>query len=179
MPVSLFSIANLIGGVALGAYDNGQLVGFILSLPAVWEGEMSQWSCRLAVANKVQNQGIGSALKAAQKEALISMGIDSLLWSYNPHDAKNAHLNLNKLGATIVGFKEGMYPVEPGERAIVKWELNHPKPRIISDVVRLPVQQNDSKKLSEKITALLANGYVGVAIEMDGNDAYYQFEKHD
>ena len=61
MPASLFSIANTIGGCALGAYHDQILIGFILSLPAVWNGKrpnghadwllMSHFETRALAAN--------------------------------------------------------------------------------------------------------------------------------
>ena len=78
-----------------------------------------------------------------------------------------------------MGFKADMYPVAPGERAIVKWVFNATNKSPSSDSVRLPVPDTDTDEFQIKMTELLATGYVGVAIEMDGNDAYYQFEKHD
>ena len=67
MPPSLFRIAQSIGGVALGAYNDDQLVGFILSLPAVWQGKQAQWSCRLAVQEAHRNRGHWWAIKGCQR----------------------------------------------------------------------------------------------------------------
>ena len=179
MPASLFSIANTIGGCALGAYHDQILIGFILSLPAVWNGKKAQWSCRLAVDESFRNQGIGSQLKEAQKKALLTNGINSLLWSFNPYDTKNAHLNLNKLGAKIVGFKEGMYPVVPGERAIVEWHLQPSPSDNLNHHQNINVPTSPSPDFCASIKKVLADGFVGTMIDFDSNQPYYQFSKHD
>ena len=179
MPASLFRIAQSIGGVALGAYNNDQLVGFILSLPAVWQGKQAQWSCRLAVQKEHRNQGIGGQLKAAQKEALCDMNIASLLWSFNPYDTKNAHLNLNKLGARIVGFESDMYPVSPGERAIVDWQLNTPTKLTPSATQTIAIPTTPNETFCSTIKTALADGFIGTLIEFDADQPYYQFNAYD
>ena len=179
MPASLFRIAQSIGGVALGAYNDAQLVGFILSLPAVWQGKQAQWSCRLAVQKEHRNQGIGGRLKGAQKDALCAMGITSLLWSFNPYDTKNAHLNLNKLGARIVGFENDMYPVSPGERAIVDWQLSEPTSLTPSATQKIHIPTIPNDAFCSTIKTALADGFIGSVIEFDGDQPYYQFNAYD
>ena len=175
IPPSIFSVANTIGGVAIGAFSQSQLVGFILSIPAVWESENTQWSCRLLVCKDHQNKGIGKELKTQQKNALIKMGINSLLWSYNPYDLKNAHLNLNKLQARIIGINPKMYPVSPSERVIVRWDLTPQNIKITPSVmVLIPTDASGYKGFVNAISSYLQDGYVGVSI----HNNQYAFGKY-
>lgn len=94
------------GEIALGAFDrrSGHMVGFALSflapstLPGAASG-LSHHSHMTAVAPEWQNQGIGMALKLAQRQAALARGINLITWTYDPLEARNAWLNIHKLGA--------------------------------------------------------------------------------
>lgn len=110
VPVSLMGIMVKMGGVCLGAFDSGgEVLGFVFSVTGVRNGELAHWSHMLAVRGEARNAGIGRCLKLAQQEALAEMGVETLYWSFDPLVARNAHFNLNRLGATIAEFIPDMY----------------------------------------------------------------------
>lgn len=103
------------GGVALGAFDaQNQMLGFVLGLlaPAHQRGaaqHLSHHSHIAAVLPELQGQKIGEALKLAQAEEIRRRGLNLMTWTYDPLEAKNAHLNINKLGAIARIFIENAY----------------------------------------------------------------------
>ncbi|MFQ5649230.1 MAG: GNAT family N-acetyltransferase [bacterium] len=133
VPPTILMIAQKLGGIVAGAFDeNGKLVGFVFSQAGLMENHLMNWSQMLAVRTEVRGQGIGRQLKLFQRELLLERGIEFVYWTYDPLVARNAHLNLNKLGARIQSYVEEMYPSDNGselhrgmslDRFIVQWPL--------------------------------------------------------
>jgi predicted GNAT superfamily acetyltransferase len=113
VPASLVQAMLHVGGVAIGAFDDsdGTLLGFVFGLPGTWQGELIHWSHMLAVRESARNLGIGRHLKELQRAELARRGIDHLMWTFDPLQARNAHLNLNRLGVHVVQYIENMYGV--------------------------------------------------------------------
>jgi chorismate synthase len=133
VPPSLLRIAQRIGGVALGAFDSGgSLIGFVFGLTGVQGGEIVHWSDMLAVRPEARRLGIGRRLKAEQRTVARAAGATTVLWSFDPLVARNAHINLNRLGATVVEYVPDMYGTTdsalhgglPTDRFIVSWPLD-------------------------------------------------------
>ena len=96
------------GGVALGAFAQDQLVGFVLGflgtsqrygMEAPATVKLKHCSHMLGVLPGWQDRGVGYALKAAQREAVLNQGVRLITWTYDPLESRNAHLNIAKLGA--------------------------------------------------------------------------------
>lgn len=104
------------GGIALGAFDrrSGRMVGFVLSflapsaLPGAANG-LSHHSHMAAVAPEWQNRGIGLSLKLAQRQAVLAQGVNLITWTYDPLEARNARLNIHKLGAICRVYHRDYY----------------------------------------------------------------------
>ena len=75
---------------------------------------------------------MGWALKAYQREVLLERGITTMFWTFDPLESRNAHLNLNKLGAVADEYVQDMYgqtdsPLHRGigtDRFIPRWDLS-------------------------------------------------------
>ncbi len=131
------------GGIALGAFDrrSQRMVGFVLSflapsaLPGATNG-LSHHSHMAAVAPEWQNQGIGMALKLAQRQAVLLQGINLITWTYDPLEARNAMLNIHKLGAICRTYHRNYYGEMPDrlnaglatDRFEVEWWLDGSAP---------------------------------------------------
>jgi predicted GNAT superfamily acetyltransferase len=96
------------GGVALGAFANAQLVGFVLGFlgtsnrygaEAPATVKLKHCSHMLGILPAWQSRGVGYALKVAQREAVLNQGVRQITWTYDPLESKNARLNIAKLGA--------------------------------------------------------------------------------
>jgi chorismate synthase len=107
---SVLQIAVHVGGIVLGAFAaDGELVGFIFGLTGIKDGKTVHWSHLLGVRDAARNAGVGRMLKERQRAELARMGISETHWTFDPLVAKNAHLNLNRLGASIEQYVRDMY----------------------------------------------------------------------
>jgi len=75
----------------------------------VKNNEVVHWSHALGVRESARNLGIGRQLKDYQRAELARLGIRSMYWTFDPLIAKNAHFNLNRLGARVVEYVPDMY----------------------------------------------------------------------
>jgi predicted GNAT superfamily acetyltransferase len=108
---SLMKVAQRVGGLAIGAFsEDGTLLGFVFGLTGVESGRLTHWSHMLAVHPRHRDRGIGRRLKEHQRELLVGLGVEAVLWTFDPLVARNAHLNLNRLGVRVVEYVADMYP---------------------------------------------------------------------
>jgi predicted GNAT superfamily acetyltransferase len=94
--------------VALGAFAQDQLVGFVLGFLGTSQRygaeapatvKLKHCSHMLGILPDWQSRGVGYALKVAQREAVLNQGVRLITWTYDPLESKNARLNIAKLGA--------------------------------------------------------------------------------
>lgn len=112
VPASVIRIVTSIGGLAIGAFDDtGALVGFVFSLAGVRDGEAMHWSHMLGVREDVRGMGVGRHLKEMQRAELERRGISRVIWTFDPLQARNAHLNFNRLGVRLLDYVENMYGI--------------------------------------------------------------------
>jgi chorismate synthase len=130
IPVTLLGMANRLGGLVAGAFRGADLLGFVLGFTGVSDGRRVHWSHMLAVRPDVRDLGIGRRLKMLQYEIMRARGVEAILWSYDPLVARNAHLNLNRLGVAVIDFVEDMYPGTGSglhefgtDRFVVEWPI--------------------------------------------------------
>lgn len=115
-PASILKIGQRLGGVSSGAFDpGGTLVGFVFGLTGSREGRALHWSHMLAVRREHRGRGIGRELKEHQRALLLEAGVEEMTWTFDPLVARNAHFNLNRLGAEVVEYVPNMYG-ETGSR---------------------------------------------------------------
>jgi predicted GNAT superfamily acetyltransferase len=109
-PASVLQVVAHVGGIVAGAFAaDGELLGFVFGLPALMHGTIAHWSHVLGVRESARNGGVGRMLKEYQRAELARRGIARMYWTYDPLVAKNAHLNLNLLGARVVEYVRDMY----------------------------------------------------------------------
>ncbi len=130
VPVAILKVSQRLGGVAVGAYDEvGELAGFVYGMTGLEDGRTVHWSDMLAVRPGLDSAGLGPRLKAYQREQLLSIGIDTVYWTFDPLESRNAHVNFSKLGVIACEYAEDMYgdttsPLHQGigtDRLIVLW----------------------------------------------------------
>ncbi|MGH7469059.1 MAG: GNAT family N-acetyltransferase [Longimicrobiales bacterium] len=110
VPASLMLAAHHVDALALGAYGPDEtLVGFVFGLTGLKDGEVAHWSHMLGVKPGARDQGIGRRLKEVQREILSCRGIKRMYWTFDPLQARNAHLNINRLGVRVVEYVTDMY----------------------------------------------------------------------
>lgn len=115
VPGHMFHSLTRHGGHLLGAYSDGQLVGFVMGFIGVDTHCESQFaspaasrllimSKRMLVLPGRRGKNIGFRLKLAQRDIALKLGIDLVTWTFDPLLAPNAHLNLRKLGGLARKF---------------------------------------------------------------------------
>ena len=131
VPVSMMQITVKMGGICTGAFGpDSDLLGVVFGVTGIHGGELAHWSHMLAVRSDARNMGIGRRLKLAQKEELLARRVRTMYWTFDPLVARNAHLNLNHLGATVAEYVPDMYGTSDSDlhqlgtdRFIAKWDL--------------------------------------------------------
>ncbi|UCC83919.1 MAG: hypothetical protein JSW46_03005, partial [Gemmatimonadota bacterium] len=109
-------------------------VGFVFGLSGVRHGRLAHWSDMLAVREEYRGRGLGQRLKAYQLSQLLERGIEVAYWTYDPLEAGNANININRLAAFPVEYVPNMYGHVPGklhagldtDRFVVEWHLTDP-----------------------------------------------------
>lgn len=131
------SAIQLIAGVHAGGtlqiaeVPDGQAVGFAYAFPALRGGVPHLHSDMLAVLPEHQKRGVGVRLKWAQREEALGRGVSLITWTYDPLQARNAHLNLRRLAASATEFLPDFYGITssslhhglPTDRLLVRWDL--------------------------------------------------------
>lgn len=98
-----------IGGVLIGAFAEGKLIGFVVGFPGLESGEPILHSDMLAVKSEYRSTGLGYKLKLAQREAALANGIKRITWTFDPLQSANAHFNFGKLGVVADSYKINYY----------------------------------------------------------------------
>jgi predicted GNAT superfamily acetyltransferase len=136
VPPAILKVSQEVGGIAAGAFNlDGTLAGFVFGMTGIKNGAPVHWSHLLAVADGFRDQGIGHRLKLYQRSRLQEAGVLLAYWTFDPLEARNAHLNLNRLGAKVERYVADMYGADPvaqtdtiigTDRFVVRWDLAAP-----------------------------------------------------
>ena len=109
VPASLLQVSTHVGGLVLGAFVADRLVGFVFGLTGVKDEEIVHWSHMLAVRADAREHGIGRELKEYQRAVLAHRGVRREFWTFDPLQARNAHLNVNRLRVRVIDYVVNMY----------------------------------------------------------------------
>ena len=131
VPLRVFVVAEKIGGQVIGAFDDGQLVAFALSLPGSRGGHSYLHSQMLAVRSEYRNAGLGRKIKLVQREDALVGGFELIEWTFDPLEIKNAYLNIERLGAIARRYSVNQYGITssplqgglPSDRLVAEWWL--------------------------------------------------------
>jgi predicted GNAT superfamily acetyltransferase len=131
VPLRMFVVAEKVGGQVMGAFSDGDMVGFALSVPGTRSGHVYLHSHMLAVRKEHRNSGLGRRLKLLQREDALARGIELIEWTFDPLEIKNAYLNIERLGAIARRYTINQYGITssplqgglPSDRLIAEWWL--------------------------------------------------------
>jgi len=175
IPAAMLIVAQETGGVTVGAFaDDGTMVGFVFGVTGIRHGNLVHWSDMLAVHPGARGQRIGERLKEHQRDHCRALGVATILWTYDPLVARNAHLNLNRIRARIDEFVVAMYgdstnsPLQgdmPTDRFVVSWAVDPAQEALPLDALppELPLAVGEDATEAELIDA----PNVGVRIPRD------------
>jgi predicted GNAT superfamily acetyltransferase len=139
-PASILTVHAHMGGIVCAAFDGDEAVGFAYGFPGRYRDAWVMHSHILAIAPRHRRSGLAKALKLHQRARAVDMGYTLMTWTFDPLIARNARLNLGKLGAKAVSYhpdwyalRGGIYAGLPADRFIVNWDLTadaleHPAP---------------------------------------------------
>lgn len=130
---AILKIVQAMGGVTAGAFQpGGEMLGFVFGITGIRGGRPLHWSHMLAVLPEARGRDLGFHLKAYQRRLLLLLGVDVVRWTYDPLVAKNAYLNLVRLGARPIGYVRDYYgsgadsTLSAGigtDRFVVEWRI--------------------------------------------------------
>ena len=121
VPADMMVALTHAGGCVLGAWTaDDTLVGVAIGLAGAPRSEQV-YSYIAGVAKGAAGIGVGRRLKLAQRDWALRQGATSLIWTYDPLIRRNAHFNLNRLGAAVTGAASPLQLGDPGP--LVRWSL--------------------------------------------------------
>jgi len=138
VPASILRVGQKVGGVSAGAFDaHGRMLGFVFGLTGIRDGRLVHWSDMLAVREHARGMRLGERLKYYQRDIVRAMGVETMFWTFDPLVARNAHFNLNRLGAGIADYAPNFYGANTGsilhgalptDRFVAEWSIREDAP---------------------------------------------------
>src|SRR5262249_29820969 len=133
--IQLIATTHAGGMLHVAEAGGGQAVGFAYAFPALRGGVPPPHSHMVAGLPEDQQRGGGLRLEWAPRRGAPSAGLGPLALTFDPLQARNANLNLRRLGASATEFLENLYGVTtsslhhglPTDRLLVRWELASPR----------------------------------------------------
>lgn len=174
-----------VGGILIGAFAEGRMVGFVFGFPGILNGETIIHSDMLGIVTEYRSHNLGFLLKRAQREAALKLGVKRITWTFDPLQSRNAHLNFNKLGVIADRYYVDYYGVTSSflhrfgtDRFWVTWLLESERvaarmqgvaaPRVVHDediVIEIPAELTEKHEYwrattRDQFTRALNAGYV-------------------
>lgn len=132
--VPILAVTVKRGGVLIGAFEGGRMIGFVYSLAGIKDRKPIQWSHMLGVVDEYRHAGVGRTLKLEQRLRALEIGCDLIEWTFDPLQALNAHLNFAKLGVVVEEYGINVYGESashlhkgtPTDRLVAQWWIREP-----------------------------------------------------
>jgi predicted GNAT superfamily acetyltransferase len=202
-PVTMFVVASITGGHVLGAFAGDKLIGFTLAVVGFRQGAVYLHSHQTGVSAEYRDRGVGRMLKLFQRDEALARGIRLVEWTFDPLELKNAHFNLNRLGAICRRYLPNLYgvttsPLHRGietDRLVAEWHLDSPHviaaiedlaptaiqaPAAIEVPAEVEMGKQDAKRtreaqawVREEFTKWFARGYAAVAVRREEKGTAY------
>jgi len=148
------------GAYLSGAFISNQCVGAAFAFPATIGG-LHLHSHMTAVLDNYRDQGIGYALKIDQWHWAKKNNYREITWTFDPLVARNAKLNLIKLGVGISAYYSNFYGDMPdglnlgdeSDRLMASWKVINDQP-ISRIAITSPNKLDILIKIPEDIVAI-------------------------
>lgn len=159
-PVTMFVVAAHAGGQVLGAFDGERMVGYTLAVVGLRDRLAYLHSHMTGVLREYRDRGVGRMLKLFQRDEALSRGIRLIQWTFDPLELRNAHFNLNRLGAICREYQPNLYgvttsPLHRGlatDRLLAEWHLDSARVvAAIENLVKDPVEAPAVIELPEEL----------------------------
>jgi predicted GNAT superfamily acetyltransferase len=148
-PVTIFVVAAHTGGQVLGAFEGQRMVGYTLAVVGLRDRVPYLHSHMTGVLSEYRDRGVGRRLKLFQRDEALGRGIRLIQWTFDPLELRNAHFNLNRLGAICREYQPNVYgvttsPLHRGlatDRLLVEWHLDSARVvAAIENLIKDPVE---------------------------------------
>ena len=133
VPTAILMASQRLSGLCAAAFaPSGRMLGFVFGITGPHKGELAHWSDLLAVRPEARGTHVGERLKRYQREICRSVSVATIYWTFDPLVARNAHLNLKRLGARASEYVVNMYGSNTGsplhgtldtDRWVAAWDL--------------------------------------------------------
>ena len=148
------------GSYLFGAFIDGKCVGASFAFPAT-TGGLHLHSHMTAVLEGYRDQGIGYALKIDQWKWAKKNNYKEITWTFDPLVARNAKLNLIKLGVDISAYYPNFYGDMPdalnagdeSDRVMASWKVVGDQP-VSKIAITSPSVSYTLIKIPEDIVAI-------------------------
>ena len=163
-PHVTYVIADHTGGQVLGAFDGDLMVGFTKAFIGLHGVSPYLHSHMTGVLPSHRDRRVGRHLTLFQRENALRRNIRLVEWTFDPLETKNAHFNINRLGAISRKYIPDFYGITtsplhrnmPTDRLLVEWHLETkrvvaaineltPEPRDCPAHIHLPAELEDWK----------------------------------
>ena len=149
-PATMFIVAAHTGGQVLGAFDGERMVGYTLAVAGLCDGGPYLHSHMTGVQKGYRDHGVGRMLKLFQRNEALGRGIRLIQWTFDPLELRNAHFNLNRLGAICRVYLPNLYgvttsPLHRGletDRLLAEWRLD--TKRVVAAIEGLTDEPSDA-----------------------------------
>jgi predicted GNAT superfamily acetyltransferase len=134
-PATMFVVAAHTGGQVFGAFEGEKLVGYTMAVAGLRDSTAYLHSHMTGVHPAYRDRGVGRMLKLYQRADALKRGIRLIAWTFDPLELRNAHFNLNRLGAVAREYHPNLYgvttsPLHRGlatDRLRAEWYLDSPR----------------------------------------------------
>lgn len=148
------------GAYLSGAFIDEKCVGAAFAFPATTEG-LHLHSHMTAVLVKYRDKGIGYSLKIDQWNWAKKNNYKEITWTFDPLVARNAKLNLIKLGVGISAYYPNFYGDMPdalnagdeSDRVMASWKVAGDQP-VAKSVITNPDKADTLIKIPEDIVTI-------------------------
>jgi len=148
------------GAYLSGAFIDEKCVGAAFAFPATTEG-LHLHSHMTAVLDEYRDKGIGYSLKIDQWNWAKKNNYKEITWTFDPLVARNAKLNLIKLGVDISAYYSNFYGDMPdalnagdeSDRVMASWKVADDQPAAKS-VITNPDKADTLIKIPQDIVAI-------------------------
>jgi predicted GNAT superfamily acetyltransferase len=148
------------GAYLSGAFIDKKCVGAAFAFPATTEG-LHLHSHMTVVLYEYRDQGIGYALKIDQWRWAKKNSYKEITWTFDPLVARNAKLNLIKLGCDISDYYPNFYGDMPdalnagdeSDRIMASWKVVGDQP-VAKSLIPNPDKSDTLIKIPEDIVAI-------------------------
>lgn len=176
VPRELLLTMQLNGGLVHGAFlPDGRMIGFCFGFAGLRDGQLRLCSHQLGVLPEYRGSGVGIRLKQAQRQDAMARGYQLISWTFDPLEARNAYINLHRLGCIARVYDRDHYGVMeddlnrglPSDRFEAEWWLRREKASFDGDAAPIILRVADNGEPVSRLDALRPAGPAWIQIPSD------------